>query len=785
MKKIQIVLAVITGLIVLASCLGLFGYYGVKVMKQTQQRMSARAAFDAKDWKKAEKLLKAYVSEDFNSEEDFVRLALVYRHLGNVEEEMRCWGRASDLNPLKPEYRDDYIACALSARAFRHLQTTLSHKLSLNVELSPKEKLLYLISAVITMREKDAEQFYSVVLEEDPLFFQKDDLGRFAEFLVTYRQLDPDERKSFIESGIESDDPFVRQETILFSLADLEWTGGDAETFLEKKEALLKQVVDMNRFIGIPLLADFYFGVLKFGTVIELAEPYLADIDDVPLSIIYAESCVYGSRPEKLLPLIEHYRALGRTHRTQCSYFEALYDFTQGEEKNDELAARMREVGSAAQTDLANLINLQLSLNSDNVENIRNFLEVIMRNPPFYDMQDRARASARHYLGTRIEADPALAKDPMMARIAQLISTPEVKDPFLMRLIIADLSRRNLLSEQTIQENLADYPYDPYLLQVAAEFELFNGRPDLCLEYTERYFSLNLEKRSSNCDLLHMLAQELSGNIEEATKEYTALVDNSEMDRGILYRYFRFCIQHGRAKELDKMAERLEASSLQDLKGLAPYFRAEVLFSRKQTEEALALLESAGTECPDFVFHAANMFTAHDKLDQALSRYLLLVGTYPDQRLVLANMAEAYLAKEMKAEALSSAERAWEEEPDDQFAQFIYAKMLAANGRYQAAERVLRIPYRRIELSDAIRELWTDIMIHCIQEDFENRLYLHALDRANHYLVLFPDDTMFQEYKARAEEEFRQEEAWRFLDDDWSVPSSTQDDADGDLSSAF
>lgn len=111
--------------------------------------------------------------------------------------------------------------------------------------------------------------------------------------------------------------------------------------------------------------------------------------------------------------------------------------------------------------------------------------------------------------------------------------------------------------------------------------------------------------------------------------------------------------------------------------------------------------------------------------------------------------------------------------------------MLAANGRYQAAERVLRIPYRRIELSDAIRELWTDIMIHCIQEDFENRLYLHALDRANHYLVLFPDDTMFQEYKTRAEEEFQQEEAWRFLDDDWSVPSSTQDDADGDLSSAF
>ena len=766
MKKIQIVLAVITGLIVLASCLGLFGYFGMKMMKQSRQRMEARAAFDAKDWKKAEKLLKAYVSEDLDSEEDFVRLAQVYRHLGNTEEEMRCWGRASELNPLKPEYRDDYLACALGARAFRHLQTTLSHKLSLNVDLSPKEKMLYLISAVITMREKDAEQFYSVMLADDPLVFHRSDLGRLAEFLVTYRQLDPDDRKSFLKYGVESDDSFVRQETILFSLADLEWTGGDVETVLKKKEAMLKQIAGMNRFIGVPLLADFYFGMLKFGTVIELAEPYLADIDDVLLSIIYAESCVYGAQQEKLLPLIDHFRDLGRMYRTQLSYFEALYDFTQGEEKGDELAARMREVGSAAQTDLANLINLQLALNNDNLEKVRNSLEAIMRNAPFYDLQDRARASVRHYLGTKIEADPELVNDSMMARLAQLISTPEVKDAFLMRLIIADMGRRNVLSEQTIQENLADYPFDPYLLQVAAEFELFNGHPDLCIEYTERYFSLNLERRSTNFDLLHMLAQELSGNIDEATKEYTALVDNSEMDRGILYRYFRFCIQHGRTKELDKMAERLGSSSVQGLKELAPYFHAEVLFSQKKTEEALDLLETADTDCLDFVFHAANMFTAHERLDQALSRYRSLVGTYPDQRLVLANMAEAYLAKEMKAEALSCAERAWEDDPDDQFVQFIYAKMLAANGRYQAAERVLRIPYRHIELPDTIRELWTDIMVHCVQEDFENRLYLHALDRANHYLVLFPGDIMFQEYKARAEEEFRQEEAWRFMEEE-------------------
>ena len=101
---------------------------------------------------------------------------------------------------------------------------------------------------------------------------------------------------------------------------------------------------------------------------------------------------------------------------------------------------------------------------------------------------------------------------------------------------------------------------------------------------------------------------------------------------------------------------------------------------------------------------------------------------------------------------------------DDAHAQYVYAKMLAANGRYQEAERALRIPYREVELEPEIAALWTDIMTHCVQEDFENRLFLRALDRANHYLILYPGDYEFQEMKNRAEEAFRQEQLWRFME---------------------
>ncbi|MBO7089414.1 MAG: tetratricopeptide repeat protein, partial [Lentisphaeria bacterium] len=463
----------------------------------------------------------------------------------------------------------------------------------------------------------------------------------------------------------------------------------------------------------------------------------------------------------KLKPLADHFRTFGRKYSAQIVYFEALYDFCQGPEGSADLAKRMQDLGAEIQTDLSNLIHLQLALNNDNVEKVRSSLETIMWRPPFYDLQERARTSVRRYLWSKIEEEPALADDSRMARLAQLVSTPDVKDSFLMRLILSDLNRRNVVTRQIIEDDLSDFPDDPYLLRIAAEFELFNGNPELCLEYTERYYTLKDAERSTTFDLLHMLAQELAGNIDEATREFTALVDNSEMDRALLFRYFRFCIQHERRTELEKMAERLDVSSVPDLKALAPFFLAEAMFLDGKPDEAIALLETTATESQDFALHAADMFRAHGRLDRALSGYRALLDTYSDRGLILSDIAEVYLDMGMKPEAVSYAERAWEMDMDDAHAQYVYAKILAASGRYQEAERVLRIPYREVELPPEIEALWTDIMTHCVQEDFANRLFLRALDRANHYLIIYPGDYMFREFKDRAEEAFREEEAWR------------------------
>ena len=756
-KKIRIVLAAVAVLAILLASFRFLKNYAVQSMRLAELRMEAREAFAAEDWKKAEKLLNQYLGQDHDSEEDYVRLAQVYRHFGNTEEEMRCWYRAWTLNPLKHEYWNTYTACAVNARYFPHLYSALNRRLHLHEQLTPKDKMLYLISAVMADHPKEAEEYHELMLKEYPEAFRRDELSRFADFLATYKKHTLEELPKFFEQGIQSDDPIVRLESILLYLANIELFDEDADSIFKQKETLLREAVALNRFAATPLLANFYFSRLRFNSVFEIAEPYLADIPHIPLSVLYAESCVYGAQPEKLKPLAEQFRLLGPKYRLLASYFDALYDFSQGAEHNDDLIIRMQEVGAVVQSDLVNLINLQIALNSDSIEKVSNSLEIIMRSRPFFDIQERARSAVRHYVGSKVGEDPSLAEDPRIARLAQLIWDPEEGDLFLARIIVSDLYRRKVLTRQTVQNVTGAFPSDPYLLQVAADFELRNGNPEQSLQYIERFYALKEKdpSRENEFAFMHMAALERMGRIDEAAKEYLAIVDKSGMDRAVLYDYFRFCIEHERRTELSEMAERLNGSNEPDLKSLVPFFRAEDLFLQGKQDEALALLETSETDQPDFALHAANRLSNYDWLDQALSRYFALLNKYPNKQLVLANIAEVYIAKEMKSEALSYAERSWESNQDTSFGQFVYAKMLAANEQYQNAEKILKMPYREIQLTDVVKNLWTDIMLHCVQEDLANRYFMRALERSSHYLLLYPEDYTFREFKLRSEKETR------------------------------
>ena len=110
-KKVAIV---VLGIILLA-CLLVCGYYGAKTIRRSYQRRAAMAAYEKKEYKEAERLLRAYVAKDMNSEPELVALANIYHEFGDKDMEAIMWQMASALNPLKSEYRENMMKSALQA----------------------------------------------------------------------------------------------------------------------------------------------------------------------------------------------------------------------------------------------------------------------------------------------------------------------------------------------------------------------------------------------------------------------------------------------------------------------------------------------------------------------------------------------------------------------------------------------------------------------------------------------------------------------------------------------
>lgn len=113
-KKLAII---VLGLILLVSLLAC-GYFGFKTFRRSHQRRVAMATYEKKDYVLAERLLLAYVSQDQNSELEFVALANIYHEFGNYGMEAQMWQRAAALNPLNGEYQRNMLDAAVKSASY-------------------------------------------------------------------------------------------------------------------------------------------------------------------------------------------------------------------------------------------------------------------------------------------------------------------------------------------------------------------------------------------------------------------------------------------------------------------------------------------------------------------------------------------------------------------------------------------------------------------------------------------------------------------------------------------
>ena len=737
--------------LVLFACLLACGFFGVKAIRRTRLRRAAMTAYENKEYALAERLLHAYIQQDPNAEAEYVALANIYHELGNAGMEAQMWQSASSMNPLKTEYHENMLSSAAHATSYPLLYSVLGRKKQSGEALTDRDLYLYVISSIRTGYQKNGTDAYQEAIKKDPEAFHKNELGRFAEFMVNYSGLSEGERIDYLNKAMESDDPVVRFNAIYAVLSRMARNNPKSEEDEIRMEDLLKQAVATNYYAGTPLLADYYFSKYRFGDVLTVIEPYLKTIDDADQYLLYAESCVFDGKLDELKELEKKLRRKPGLLPLMADYCRIL--IASMEDKKDELAENVRKSGQLVSSPLSRVIRLRVALDQDLYNEILAVAGEIFSNPPFHDLHERASILCLDYLMEQMEKQENQDDPSRMAALAKVLAGYLQENRLLTDIILADQYQKGLANGSDLLNALERFPNDLLLLELASEHLIFNGKAEQALELIEQAKSNDADDRK--LDFLHMLALDQLERYNEAELLFRDVVEHMGFDIHLLSEYFRFCRENKRRTDLMAMASKLENATDDSLKPFADFFRAAALLledDETKTQEALDLLAATPNDHPEFTFYAANRLCDNDRLDEAEAKYKAILKTYQIPPLILVNLSELYHSKGEEQKALDAAKEAFELEKGSMLPAFIYAKRLSEANRFEDAVNALDFPRHAVDFREDIVELWCSCMRHVIEKSIADERFIQAEEQCRHLLVVEPDDEFGKETMEKVRE---------------------------------
>ena len=742
----KIILLSVLGLLLLA-CLLACGYFGAKTIQRARLHQEAMAAYENKDYVQAERLLQAYVQLDPDAEAEHVALAEIYHEFGNTGMEAQMWQKASSLNPLNSDYRENMLTSAMKSASYPLLHGILGRKAWTDEKFTDQELYLYVISSYRSGYPKDGDNAYKKAVAADPEAFHKSELGLLAEFMANYSKYSETERDVFLNRPLQSEDPVIRFEALYTAIVCTAQRNDEADD--PKEERLLKEAAATNPFAGTPLLADYYFLKFRFGDVIDVLGPYLRTIDDTSLYLLYLDSCVFEGKLDEIKALKKKFPQKSGTLKLLSDYCEILIAYMENDEKR--LAVAVRKSAKLIDSPLSRFIRLRVAMANESFNEILTVAQEIFSNPPFYDLHNRALLICLDYI-VREMKKPENRKDPsQMAELARVLSWYLQGDQLLTEIILVDQYKKDLANGSDLLAAIAQFPNDELLQKITAEYLIFDEKAEQAMPIIEQLRDaekmLNRQP-DRGIQILFMLALDQIGEHDEAAAAFRDLVEQSNFEPELLAQFFQSCVRNERTADLDSMANKLDATKDVKLERFGVFFRAAAMIltgDEEKMNEALDLLASTPDDDPDFTFYAANRLFEHDRLDEAEAKYNAIRKTYRTPSLVFANLSRLYHARGDAAKALDSAKEAFTLEKESILPAFIYAKRLAEAERYQEAVEALKFPRHAVNYRKDIIELWTECMKHVIEKSLSDRKFIQAEGQCRHLLIIVPDDEFGKE----------------------------------------
>ena len=715
------------------------GYFGAKTVWMTQRRRAGMTAYENKDYVTAERLLRRCVEEDRNDEASFVALANIYHEFGDAGSEAQMWQMANFLDPQRDDYREKMLTSAVKSASYGLLHGVLMRKAWIGEKLSDQELYLYVIASYQSGYPKDADDAYKNAVDSDPEAFHKSDLGRMAEYMAICSTLVVGERGAFLTDARRSEDPVVRYEAVMLTLNEFGDMADDEEI-----ESLLQELVDANYYSGIPRLAEFYFSRYRFYDVLAVGERYLDTIDEGDLDLLYAESCVFAERPDKLKKLETRLRGKSGYLRMLADYCGILSACLDDDEKR--LIAAIRKSDKTISSPLSRFLRLRVAVLQDSFNEILQMAGEIFSNPPFYDLSERACLLCIDYLVDQMAKPDNQSDSSQIVSLSKILSGYLRDNRFLTDIIFSDQYQRGLTRESELLEALAKFPDDALLIDIAAKILLLGGKAEDALTLIEQ--AVNDGVTDINFDALRVQALEKLERYDDASEVFCMLVEKSGFEQDLLARYFHFCLDYGRFADLSSMANKLENAEDETVRPFACFFRAAVLLADKddaKKKTALEMLAASPDNGPEFAFYAANRLYEAGLFDEAEAKYRAISKTYSQPEIIYVNLSETYKAKGEQEKAIEAAREAYDIGQQSRTTAFTYGKRLYEVGKLVEAAEILNFPRRAVDYPVEIVDIWIECMKAVIEKSIRERKFMQAEEQCKHLLVIAPKNEFGKE----------------------------------------
>jgi tetratricopeptide (TPR) repeat protein len=734
-NKLKLIIRILL-LILLAAGIGLFILFSVRSCRKVERFRDALAAFDSGDYGLARKLLLDTLIEDRNNELAYVKLAEIYHRDGNWPAEVECWSRAIALNPQNKAYPEKLWEALLLSNDYRRIYSEFGMKYRTAGQLPDKELEIYVFSALRTNNSREAEKAWKEATAQNP-GLRLQPMGQLISLMLNLDKQTPDEIRAGLEKLSESENPIVAFDALRMLAIYYRFNNG---TDRQLEDVLLKGA-KLNRFIGEPALGEYYTGKYRFDDAISTYENYLKDHSIIRYALALADLYVYKNEKAKLTELASKFHSGNKVVLMAGYYMDALLAFMDG--NTEKLVRIWNSNDDISRSPLAALIALQVNILRDNPDGVAAIAPVFLQTRPFLDFNARAVDMLYRYCQKLISQNKLSAA----TRLAQLIYDPARPDIFLTRVILQDRLTRNSLDEKALNTALKEFPQDPFLLQLAAEFHYGKNQMQESLKHAARFREVYKED-SPGVDLIEALALEQTGQLDAAFAGLGKLLQKYPDNIGLNNLFLEFCRKHQHRQALELMYQTLSARKEPAVREFLPYIAAEINLLDGKKDEALKLLAEADSNHEQLLLRGAYLLGENDRFKPAVRYYEKLAELSPSLRsLTLINLSEIYKAQNEQEKALRCAFDAWRLDPDNGNVKFCYASRLSENKDYAQLVQVLKLPrFKSKDVDERFLPLWQPAMNEVIKAQFDEKRYEQVLESCRHLQAYFPNSPTARTY---------------------------------------